>query len=346
MNEVRLVDATGLAVAVGTRDQIMSFLKHHSQDGEYAIAGPGIDARLYRVGGVIYPGGGQIDGQTIPPRSREECVAVFGPAIEINNGAQKDGDISRAEGRVLVVRGAKVSVDKLSFPVSVRVDLALGGDESLSVLIPAPLDSSWPHLAESICVKCGDLWDHCRCSHEDEDHEEEGGENDEYADEHPVEGRGPDVDRDTERLNQPVQDNPSPAGGSKGDILSDEEFLKELEAMSGPDEPTANEADPAVPKALLLDRLREAGVVSVSVEYDGSCDSGCVEDVTAIGIGGEAITLAADLRELVEEYVYERLPGGWEINDGSFGEVEIDVMAGTVTFDHHQRYTDEQPWEE
>lgn len=167
-----------------------------------------------------------------------------------------------------------------------------------------------------------------------------------YEDEHPVEGRGPDVDRDTERVNQPVQDNPSPAGGSTGDILSDEEFLKELEAMSGPDGPTANEPDPAVPKALLFDRLRQAGVASVSVEYDGSCDSGCIEDVTAIGIGGEEITLAAALRELVEEYVYERLPGGWEINDGSFGEVEIDVLAGTVRFDHNQRYTDYQPWEE
>lgn len=164
-NEYRLLDATGQNVAVGTRDQMMSFLKHHSQDGEYALVGPGIDARFYRVGSVIYPGGGQIDGQTILPRSLDECVAEFGPAIEINKGALKDGDISRAEGKVLVVRGAKVSVDKLSSHVSVRVDLALDGDECLSVMIPAPLDSSWAHLAESICLGCGDLWDHCGCSH-------------------------------------------------------------------------------------------------------------------------------------------------------------------------------------
>lgn len=166
-----------------------------------------------------------------------------------------------------------------------------------------------------------------------------------YEDEHPEEFRGQ-GGNDPERADWPREDSRSPGGGSKDEILADEAFLKELEAMSGPDEPTADEPEPALPKALLLERLREAGVARASVEYDGACDSGCIEHVSAFGTGGEEVTLAADLRELVEEYVYERLPGGWEIDDGSFGEVDMDVTGGTVTFDHKQRYTEYQQWEE
>jgi hypothetical protein len=167
-----------------------------------------------------------------------------------------------------------------------------------------------------------------------------------YENEHPEEFRGQGGNDDPERAGRPREDSRSPGGGSKDDILADEAFLKELEAMSDPDEPTVDEPEPALPKALLLERLREAGVARASVEYDGACDSGCIEHVSAFGSGGEGVTLAADLRELVEEYVYERLPRGWEIDDGSFGEVEIDVTGGTVTFDHKQRYTEYQQWEE
>jgi len=167
-----------------------------------------------------------------------------------------------------------------------------------------------------------------------------------YEDEHPEEFRGQGGNGEPKRADRPGQDSHSLAGGSKDDILSDEAFLKELEALSGPDEATADESEPALPKALLLQRLQEAGVAKVSVQYDGACDSGCVEHVSAFGGGGEEVTLAADLRELVEEYVCERLPRGWEIDDGSFGEVEIDVTGGTVTFDRKQRYTEYQQWEE
>lgn len=141
---------------------------------------------------------------------------------------------------------------------------------------------------------------------------------------------------------------PESGGPYPDDIRGDDEFIRELEAMDdAPDRPSLT-PDLSGAKAVIFGRLRAAGVVSVLVEFEGYGDSGCIERVTAVGVGGGEQELADDLKELIEEYVYERLPGGWEIDDGSFGEVKFDVQAGTVAFDFHQRFcevTDEQ-WEE
>jgi hypothetical protein len=40
------------------------------------------------------------------------------------------------------------------------------------------------------------------------------------------------------------------------------------------------------------------------------------------------------------------LPGGWEINSGSFGTIEIDVRAGTVEVDMEWREEDEDEYDE
>lgn len=191
--ECKMTNATGVVVAVGSREQMMVYLNHEAPDGEYTVAGPGIDAKFYRIDGVVYPSGGQVDGQMIPPRSREEC--------------------------------------------------------------------------------------------------------------------------------------------------SDEQFMRELEALSGPLDSFTRQPVPAALKGQLFDRLRQAGIAGVTVEYDGYGDDGCIQDLVATVVGGGEIELAEDLRELVEDYVWGRLPGGWETDDGSFGEVEFDVTAGTVTFEHSQRHT-------
>lgn len=37
---------------------------------------------------------------------------------------------------------------------------------------------------------------------------------------------------------------------------------------------------------------------------------------------------------------FDLLPGGWEINDGSYGTIVVDVPTGEITVDHNERYTD------
>lgn len=76
--ECKLMDEGGKTIAMGNRDQMTRYLKHHVEDGMYAIAGPGIDMAFYRINGIVYPCGGTLDGKKMPPRSLEECKEVFG----------------------------------------------------------------------------------------------------------------------------------------------------------------------------------------------------------------------------------------------------------------------------
>ena len=41
-----------------------------------------------------------------------------------------------------------------------------------------------------------------------------------------------------------------------------------------------------------------------------------------------------------EDALYEMLPGGWEINDGSYGEITVDMDSFKVRIEHNQRITD------
>lgn len=77
-SECRLMDERDETVAMGSRDQMVRYLKHHSGDGRYSIKGPGIDMTYYRIDGVVYPSGGSQDGQFVPYRTREECILTFG----------------------------------------------------------------------------------------------------------------------------------------------------------------------------------------------------------------------------------------------------------------------------
>lgn len=104
--------------------------------------------------------------------------------------------------------------------------------------------------------------------------------------------------------------------------------------------------EPTVPKGRVLERLKDAGVTEVIVQYDGSSDSGCIEWIDATRSDNTQVELSGGTKELVEEYVYTRLPPGWEIDDGSVGEVVFDVAAGTVTFEHNIRTYRTSSWEE
>jgi hypothetical protein len=79
-NECALMNEQGVVVAMGSRDQITRFLKHHVEDGMYAVEEPGIDMTYYRIAGAVFPCGGTRDGVRMPPRNRGEYVRVFGSA--------------------------------------------------------------------------------------------------------------------------------------------------------------------------------------------------------------------------------------------------------------------------
>ena len=114
-------------------------------------------------------------------------------------------------------------------------------------------------------------------------------------------------------------------------------------------------------KSVVFEALRKAAIVTVHIEFDGSGDEGTIDGVTArdahgdiaipefsvdVGHAGSCGTVTRSTMKLagaVEEVVYDILTihhDGWEINDGAFGELTFDVSAGTITYEHHSRFTE------
>ena len=107
-------------------------------------------------------------------------------------------------------------------------------------------------------------------------------------------------------------------------------------------------------KTALFDALAAAGITLVTVTFDGSGDSGQIEDITAqsddrtVDLPQGEITIAKltaismSVEAAIEQLAYDFLSeahGGWENNDGAYGEFSFDVAARTITLDYNERYT-------
>lgn len=122
--------------------------------------------------------------------------------------------------------------------------------------------------------------------------------------------------------------------------------------------------------------LSAYNVARVELYYDGSGDSGDFETIQVVTIptptqidlstqltsNPGAVTLsekrtnghtwAQDIAkkenalitvDAFDEFVsdvFSLLPGGWEINDGSYGDIVVDVAEERVTIEHNERYTE------
>jgi hypothetical protein len=115
-------------------------------------------------------------------------------------------------------------------------------------------------------------------------------------------------------------------------------------------------------KVAVFDALSKAGITHVRVGFDGEGDQGQMENAMAQSNGTDvafpAVTLSLwiaeygctelstremHLQEAVEHLCYGYLEdrhGGWEIDDGSFGEFTFAVAVRTVTLDFYGRLVD------
>jgi uncharacterized protein DUF6878 len=114
-------------------------------------------------------------------------------------------------------------------------------------------------------------------------------------------------------------------------------------------------------KADVFAALAEAGIYKVSVEFDGSGDSGQIEDILAWNAADETIPLPYDpklqlasplpgnppvemtLQEAIEILAYDYLEDthcGWENNDGAFGTFVFSVPDRSIALEHNERYTE------
>ncbi len=113
-------------------------------------------------------------------------------------------------------------------------------------------------------------------------------------------------------------------------------------------------------KTALFDALAAAAITKVVVHFDGYGDSGQIEDIAAyagdadanipadpIEIArprwgeGEADRDSCSLRDAIEALSYDALEethGGWENNEGAYGDFTFDVASRTITLDYNERY--------
>lgn len=110
-------------------------------------------------------------------------------------------------------------------------------------------------------------------------------------------------------------------------------------------------------KQAVIEPLRQLGIASVEVVFDGYGDSGAVEDIVCksaddqqielaeIGIAGiddDGERASSTLCQALENLAYAALElhhPGWENNDGAGGALVIDVAAANFALDCKLRYT-------
>ncbi len=84
----------------------------------------------------------------------------------------------------------------------------------------------------------------------------------------------------------------------------------------------------------LRQQLAALGVHRITASFDGCGDSGQFDPQE---VEPERIEVDDGLQEELEDFLLEQLPGGWEINEGSFGRFVVDVSSGQVTVDAYYR---------
>lgn len=115
-------------------------------------------------------------------------------------------------------------------------------------------------------------------------------------------------------------------------------------------------------KAAVFAALAGAGISTVTVSFDGYGDSGQIESIDARAASGAEVSLPPEtiaivaivwgrpepeprsmtVTEAIEHLVNDALSethGGWENNEGAYGEFVFDVPALEIRLDYNERIT-------
>ena len=95
-------------------------------------------------------------------------------------------------------------------------------------------------------------------------------------------------------------------------------------------------------KAALFEALQSTGICSIVVCFDGSGDSGQMEEIVAFIDDSPAV----DLPDITVKYrdatfsceLLEKTHGGWANGDGAEAAFTFKVADRSITLDYHERY--------
>lgn len=84
-------------------------------------------------------------------------------------------------------------------------------------------------------------------------------------------------------------------------------------------------------------------VANIEAAYSGYGDSGAIDGIQYRDEAGTRVdrgSLPAGLVEQLENVLYEFLPAGFEIDDGSQGTLTLDVQTAKITIAHQDNYAE------
>lgn len=90
----------------------------------------------------------------------------------------------------------------------------------------------------------------------------------------------------------------------------------------------------------ILTTLQHEGVETITAEYNGCGDSGQIE---TINFAPQNIEMDSEALDVIKEFIYNNLPGRWEINEGSTGTFTIDLKNKSIN-NHHGDYVQNIEW--
>lgn len=97
----------------------------------------------------------------------------------------------------------------------------------------------------------------------------------------------------------------------------------------------------------ICNELEKLGITQVIVDYDGSGDSGQINDVVGY-IKNDKVIIPDELSSKIEDLCWNYLESnypGWEINDGAYGQFTLDVAAKKFSVAHNSVFTDSELYE-
>jgi hypothetical protein len=110
--------------------------------------------------------------------------------------------------------------------------------------------------------------------------------------------------------------------------------LAELEHHDRYEDSESIDTQPVALPRRLARPLSRLGIMRITAHFDGYGDSGQMEELT---VEPESAVLDGALEDELQDFLLDQLPGGWEINEGSYGEFTIDVTGGQVEVDAYWR---------
>ena len=89
-------------------------------------------------------------------------------------------------------------------------------------------------------------------------------------------------------------------------------------------------------EGVMDDVFNELGGDTAKLEFNGGGDSGYIDDhMEVFGVGNKPVPAS------LEDWCYKKLPGGWEINEGSQGKFIINSKERTIELDYEENVEDE-----